>query len=51
MGQLKELVMYLDWSRPLHVVVIVDDVHREERLVTVYEPAPDRWSENFRVRR
>jgi hypothetical protein len=50
-GQLKELVLYVDWLRPLHVVVVVDDVHREERLVTVYEPSTDRWSDDFRTRR
>ncbi|MBK5222219.1 MAG: hypothetical protein JJE52_04955 [Acidimicrobiia bacterium] len=50
-GQLKELVLYLDWSRPLHVVVVVDDIHAEERLITVYEPSTDRWSDDFRTRR
>ena len=32
-------------------VVVVDDVHREERVVTVYEPASDRWSDDYRRRR
>lgn len=50
-GQLKELVLYLHWRTPLHVVVVIDDAHREERLVTVDEPSPDRWSDNFKVRR
>ena len=50
-GQLKELVLYLDWSRPLHVVVVVDDIHAEERLICVYEPSTDRWSDDFRTRR
>lgn len=48
---LKELLLALDWSRPLHVVVVVDDRHREERIVTVYEPDPDLWSPDYRWRR
>jgi hypothetical protein len=48
---LKELVLYLHWSRPLHVVVFVDDAHGEERVVTLYEPSTDRWSDDFRTRR
>ena len=35
----------------LHVVVVVDEAHREERIVTVYEPNPTRWSPDFRRRR
>lgn len=49
-SQLKELILYLDWARPLHVVVVVDEAHEEERLVTVYEPSPDRWSDDYRTR-
>lgn len=48
---LKELVLTLAWQRPLHVVVIVDEVHQEDRVVTVYEPEPSRWSADFRRRR
>ncbi len=48
---LKELVLTLAWAHPLHVVVIVDDVHQEDRVVTVYEPEPARWSPDFRTRR
>lgn len=48
---LKELLLTLAWTRPLHVVVIVDEVHREDRVVTVYEPEPARWSTDFRRRR
>ncbi|MGI8574193.1 MAG: hypothetical protein ACR2MA_02380 [Egibacteraceae bacterium] len=48
---LKELVLLIDWFRPLHVVVIVDDLREEERIVTVYEPDRDRWSTDFRVRK
>ena len=48
---LMELVLTLAWQRPLHVVVIVDEVHQEDRVVTVYEPGPERWSADFRRRR
>ncbi len=47
----KELLLTLAWTRPLHVVVIVDEVHQEERVVTVYEPDPARWSSDWRKRR
>lgn len=50
-GRLKEVVLSLHWSKPLHVVVVVDEDHEEERLVTVYEPSAEFWSDNFRVRR
>jgi hypothetical protein len=50
-GRLKELVLVISWRRPLHVVVIVDVVRGEERIVTVYEPDPGRWSHDFRRRR
>ena len=48
---LKELVLYIEWIRPLHVVVLVDTKRREERILTVYEPTPDLWSPDFRRRR
>lgn len=47
----KELVLTVEWIRPLHVVVVVDDLHQEERIVTVYEPSPDRWDDEYRRRR
>lgn len=47
----KELLLIIDWSRPLHVVVVVDDIHEEKRIVTVYEPDKDRWSADFKVRK
>ena len=50
-GQLKELVLVTEWKRPLHVVVILDEVRQEERLVTVYEPDPALWSPDYRKRR
>jgi len=50
-GQSKELLLLVEWLRPLHVVVIVDDIGREERIVTVYEPDPNQWFPDYRVRR
>ena len=50
-AELKELVLVVDWVRPLHVVVVVDDENEEERVVTVYEPDPDQWSSDYRRRR
>jgi hypothetical protein len=47
---LKELILVIDWRRPLHLVVAVDDTHREERVVTVYEPDPGQWSDDYRRR-
>ncbi|MGO9875723.1 MAG: DUF4258 domain-containing protein [Acidimicrobiia bacterium] len=49
--ELKELVLVVDWVRPLHVVVVMDNEHEEERVVTVYEPDPDQWSSDYRRRR
>ncbi len=46
-----ELLVVVSWTRPLHVVVVVDDARREERIVTVYEPDPDLWSADYRRRR
>ncbi len=50
-GQLKEVVLMIDWRSPLHVVVVVDALRGEERIVTVYEPDPLRWSHDYRRRR
>ena len=50
-GTAKELLLVVDWKRPLHVVVIVDDLRREERIVTVYEPLPGQWTADYRRRR
>lgn len=50
-GGVKELVLTVAWTRPLHVVVIVDLMRAEDRVVTVYEPDPARWSSDFRTRR
>ena len=43
--------MIVEWSRPLHVVVVVDDTREEERIVTVFEPDKDRWTPDFKVRK
>lgn len=48
---LKELVLLVTWTRPLHIVVIVDQRRREERILTVYEPDRARWSPDLRSRR
>jgi hypothetical protein len=50
-GAIKELVPSVEWIRPLHVVVVVDDLHEEERIVTVDEPSADRWDDEYRRRR
>ena len=49
--EVKELLLLVDWTKALHVVVVVDDVRHEERVVTIYEPDPDRWSQDYRRRR
>lgn len=33
-----ERVLIIEWTRPPHVVVIVDDIRQEERIVTVCSP-------------
>ena len=48
---LEALVLILEWIRPLHIVVVVDGVRREERILTVYEPDPTRWDNDLRRRR
>ena len=47
----KELLLVVEWRVPLHVVVVVDSNRHEERLVTVYEPDADRWTDGYRRRR
>lgn len=49
--QTRELVLLVEWTRPLHLVVAVDFSQREERLVTVYEPRPSDWNHEFKVRK
>ena len=50
-AELKELVLVIGWVRPLHVVVVVDDEHEEERVVTRVRAGPDQWSSDYRRRR
>jgi hypothetical protein len=50
-GELKELVLVVDWKRPLHVIVVVDEDREEERVITVYEPDRNHWSSDYRRRR
>ena len=47
----REVVLLVEWLRPLHVVIVVDSAREEERLVTVYEPDPSIWTADFRRRR
>jgi hypothetical protein len=49
-AELKALVLVIDWFGRVRVVV-VDDEHVEERVLTVYEPDPDQWSSDYRRRR
>lgn len=49
--QTREVVLLVEWARPLHLVVAVDFGQREERLVTVYEPRPSDWDDEFKVRK
>jgi len=50
-SSLKELVLTVEWTHPLHVVVVVDPIREEERIVTVYQPNPGLWSPDYRRRR
>jgi len=47
----KELVLLVQWERPLHVAIVVDEQREEERIVTVYEPDPSEWTNDFKRRR
>jgi len=49
--QVKELVLTVEWVRPLHVVVVVDEGREEDRIVTLYDPDDDRWTDGYRRRR
>ena len=44
---LKEVVLTLAWRRPLHVVVIVDEVRQEDRVATSH----GRWRKSSAPRR
>lgn len=47
----REIVLLVDWTRPLHLVVAVDSGQQEERLVTVYEPRSAEWDDEFKRRK
>lgn len=47
----KELLLLIDWRRPLHAVVVVDEATEEERVITVYEPSRDQWTDDYQRRR
>jgi len=49
--QAREIVLLVEWARPLHLVVAVDSGQQEERLVTVYEPRPAEWDDEFKRRK
>lgn len=49
--QAREIVLLVDWARPLHLVVAVDSGQQEERLVTVYEPRSAEWDDEFKRRK
>lgn len=50
-GHSKNVLLITAWTRPLHVVMIVDEFRADQRVVTVYEPDPLRWSRDLRERR
>lgn len=50
-SMLRELLLVIEWLRPLHVVIVIDDSRAQERVVTVYEPFPSEWTADFRRRR
>lgn len=37
-------------DQPVHVVVADDGDHEETVVVTIYEPDPKRWTDDFRTR-
>lgn len=44
------LVLGFPDGRPLHVVVADDDEDDQAIIITVYEPDPELWSDDFRER-
>jgi len=50
-GLSHELVLLIEWARPLHVVFVVDERRSEERIVTVYEHDQNQWTPDYRSRR
>lgn len=49
--QTREIVLLVEWTRPLHIVMAVDSGQQEERLVTAYEPRPRDWDDKFKRRK
>ena len=45
--------LVLGWrgSRPIHLVVADNEMEQETVIITVYEPDPSRWEENFERRK
>jgi YgiT-type zinc finger domain-containing protein len=39
-GRLREFVLLVEWSRPLHVVIVVDSARQEERLAHCVRARP-----------
>lgn len=50
-AQTKELLLVIEWLRPLHVAIVVDERHAQERVVTVYEPDASEWTPDYRRKR
>ena len=50
-GQIKRVRLLEGWTRPLHIVEVVDDDQELIVYVTIYEPDLDRWLPGFRERR
>ena len=47
----EHLVVGFLGDRPIHIVVAFDDPTKTCHIVTVYEPDPGQWSDDFRTRR
>jgi hypothetical protein len=50
-AEIKELVLLVEWKRPLHVAIVVDGARQQERVATVYEPYSSEWTADYRRRR
>lgn len=50
-SEVKELVLLVEWHRPIHVAIVVDQAREQERVATVYEPYPSEWTADYRRRR
>jgi hypothetical protein len=46
-----ELILCWSGSRPIHVVVATNSVDRVKLIITVYEPDPNQWDNDFRRRK